>query len=138
MRHLRQASEALGKVGFEREWEAAATVDFDDAVRVGLEEAARLIGQDSQSGPHPVPDNVIGAVPAADDAQLIAAGLTRREAEVFHLLAAGCSNKEIAGQLVLSLRTVENHLTHVYAKLGVRTRVEAVLLATRTINRPGR
>ena len=40
------------------------------------------------------------------------------------LVAAGRSNKEVAGALYLSTRTVEGHLSRVYAKLGVRSRVE--------------
>ena len=50
--------------------------------------------------------------------------LTRREGEVVTLAARGLSNAEIAGHLVLSVRTVESHLLHAFAKLGVRTREE--------------
>jgi DNA-binding NarL/FixJ family response regulator len=57
--------------------------------------------------------------------------LTPREAQVLHLLAKGQSNQQIARHLALSVRTVEAHLTHIYAKLGVGSRTEAVLLAQR-------
>lgn len=50
--------------------------------------------------------------------------LTRREQEVAGLAALGHSNREIADQLVVSVRTVENHLQRVYAKLGVSSRDE--------------
>jgi ATP/maltotriose-dependent transcriptional regulator MalT len=50
--------------------------------------------------------------------------LTAREREIAELVAAGRTNREIAGQLVLSTRTVEAHLRSIYAKLGVRSRVE--------------
>jgi DNA-binding NarL/FixJ family response regulator len=50
--------------------------------------------------------------------------LTAREREISELVAAGRSNREIAAQLVLSTRTIEAHLRTVYAKLGVRTRLE--------------
>ena len=59
------------------------------------------------------------------------AGLTRREAEVLGLLAAGHSNKEIAAELFLSERTVERHITTVYRKIGTRRRTEAMAFALR-------
>src|SRR5829696_4833952 len=59
------------------------------------------------------------------------AELTRREAEVLGLLAAGHSNKEIAAQLFLSERTVERHITTVYRKIGTRRRTEAMAFALR-------
>ena len=59
------------------------------------------------------------------------AGLTRREAEVLGLLAAGHSNKEIAAQLFLSERTVERHITTVYRKIGTHRRTEAMAFALR-------
>jgi len=50
--------------------------------------------------------------------------LTAREREIAELVAAGRTNREAAAQLVLSERTIEAHLRNVYAKLGVRSRVE--------------
>jgi DNA-binding CsgD family transcriptional regulator len=50
--------------------------------------------------------------------------LTAREQEIADLVAAGRTNREIAEQLVLSTRTIEAHLRNIYAKLGVRSRVE--------------
>jgi DNA-binding NarL/FixJ family response regulator len=55
--------------------------------------------------------------------------LTRRETEVLELLARGRSNKQIAGELELGLRTVEGHVSNVLAKLGVQSRTEAVAYA---------
>jgi DNA-binding NarL/FixJ family response regulator len=55
--------------------------------------------------------------------------LSPRELEVLRLLAGGCSNKDIAATLGISLRTVEGHLGNVFAKLGVGSRTEAVLYA---------
>jgi DNA-binding NarL/FixJ family response regulator len=57
------------------------------------------------------------------------AGLSPRELEVLRLLAVGRSNREIAEALFLSARTVERHLTHLYTKLGVRGRAEAIVFA---------
>lgn len=55
--------------------------------------------------------------------------LTEREREVLVLLGDGLSNKAIAARLYLSVRTVEGHLAKLYTRLGVHSRIEAVLIA---------
>jgi DNA-binding NarL/FixJ family response regulator len=57
--------------------------------------------------------------------------LTPREAEVLRLIAAGRSNQQIADQLVLSLRTVERHITNLYAKIGAHGKADATAYALR-------
>src|SRR5439155_4551130 len=57
------------------------------------------------------------------------AGLTSREVEVLRLLARGVSNKEIAARLVISPKTVGNHVEHIYAKIDASTRATASLFA---------
>lgn len=54
---------------------------------------------------------------------------TARELEVTTLLAQGLSNREIAGALFISEHTVRNHLGHVFSKLGVSSRTQAVVRA---------
>jgi DNA-binding CsgD family transcriptional regulator len=58
-------------------------------------------------------------------------GLTQREREVLELICAGHSNAEIAAQLVLSIRTVDHHVSAVLAKLGAPTRGAAAAHAAR-------
>ena len=57
--------------------------------------------------------------------------LKNREVEVLKLVARGGSNKDIAQELSISVRTVQTHLANIFAKLGVDTRTEAVLHAIR-------
>jgi len=80
--------------------------------------------------------NVVAAVldaagqpPAARVRDLRPAGLSEREVEVLRLVAEGCSNSEIGRRLGISHRTAEHHVQHIYTKLGVSTRVAAVLFA---------
>ena len=56
-------------------------------------------------------------------------GLSERETEVLALIAAGRSNTEIVRELVVSAKTVRNHITHIFTKLGVTNRDEAVARA---------
>jgi DNA-binding NarL/FixJ family response regulator len=63
---------------------------------------------------------------AADPSPEPASGLTARELEVSRLAAEGYSNRDIAERLVVSVRTVENHLHRAFAKLGVTSRSELV------------
>ena len=57
------------------------------------------------------------------------AGLTAREVEVLRLLARGLSNKEIGKLLVISPKTVGNHVEHIYSKIDASTRAAASLFA---------
>ncbi|MBM3499694.1 MAG: response regulator transcription factor [Armatimonadetes bacterium] len=64
-------------------------------------------------------------------AKEVFAELTRRELEVLELLSRGMRNREIAGALYLSEKTVKNHISSVLAKLHVNDRTEAALLAAK-------
>jgi len=59
------------------------------------------------------------------------AGLTQREVEVLRLLARGLSNREVAERLVISPKTVANHVEHIYGKIGCSNRAAAGLFAMR-------
>lgn len=57
--------------------------------------------------------------------------LTRRESEVLKLLAVGMYNKEVAERLDISERTVKNHVSNIFKKLGVTDRTQAAVFAIR-------
>jgi two-component system, NarL family, response regulator LiaR len=57
--------------------------------------------------------------------------LTEREVEVLHLLARGSSNKEIMQTLQITEATTKAHIRHIFSKLGVQSRTQAVLVAMR-------
>ncbi|MFN0090822.1 MAG: ATP-binding protein [Acidimicrobiales bacterium] len=119
----RRAEEVLAD--FADEWAAAEVRTFADATAVGHHGVAALGAGHVGAAPGP-------AAPAGSLASLppvAAARLTSREAAVLAQLIAGRSNREIGAALHLSVRTVENHLHRIYAKLGVASRVEAVVLA---------
>lgn len=80
------------------------------AVAPALFEALR--GEPDAAGPGP--------------SQVADHGLTEREAEVLNLMARGLSNTEIAGSLVLSGKTVKNHINRAFSKLGVTSRAAAI------------
>jgi DNA-binding NarL/FixJ family response regulator len=56
-------------------------------------------------------------------------GLTRRELQVLRLVAAGLTNRAIAAELVISQRTVDRHVSNIFAKLGVTSRAAATARA---------
>jgi DNA-binding CsgD family transcriptional regulator len=64
--------------------------------------------------------------------------LTAREEDILHLLAEGLSNRDIATTLKLSEHTIKNHLFHVFDKLGVSSRMEAVVYSFNHVEVPKR
>ena len=66
-----------------------------------------------------------GKAPAFPD------GLTNREAELLGLISLGKSNQEIASELVVTVRTVERHITNIYRKINARNKADATAYAFR-------
>jgi len=72
---------------------------------------------------------VIGKMKGAPGPQASGAALTNRESEIMNLLSKGLSNEEVSRKLYVTVGTVRNHLSNIYRKLGVASRVQAVLKA---------
>jgi DNA-binding CsgD family transcriptional regulator len=113
-RQVADIRKRLGRQAFAMEWAAGRAIGPDEAARVAL----RVGGADafdhldkSASGRHSV--------------------LTRRELEVAALVARGLTNRQVAEQLMVATRTIETHLEHIFAKLGVQTRAEVAAWAAR-------
>ncbi|MEQ1847827.1 MAG: response regulator transcription factor, partial [Nitrospira sp.] len=92
----------------------------------------RAAAHGEQAASPVMPDHVARAVPGAvkhpyAEHGILIASLTDREQEILVCAAAGRSNKEIADQLYVSVETVKTHLHHIYQKLSVGGRVEAIL-----------
>jgi DNA-binding NarL/FixJ family response regulator len=76
----------------------------------------------------------VGKQPASSGERIStidSANLTPRELEVLGLLADGLDNQSIAHHLILTTRTIQNHVSNIYGKLGVSNRTEAALFAIR-------
>ncbi len=98
------------------------------------EDAARLLTHEAKRGrlDREAADCVLAAAGQRSAGRLrgeLPAALTEREAEVLCLLARGLSNKQIAADLVISPRTVQHHIEHIYDKTGIRTRSAAAVFA---------
>ena len=69
------------------------------------------------------------AAPRPRGAEAVFPQLTAREHEVLDLIAAGRNNADLAAVLVLSPKTVRNHVSNIFAKLQVADRAQAIVLA---------
>ena len=89
----------------------------------------------TELGMHPLVEKVVGLKEEADRHVVHSAspefpgGLTAREVEVLRLVASGNSNSEIANELVLSIRTVERHVSNIYGKTGSGGKANATAFA---------
>ncbi len=107
-----------------------------DVTPAKLLEAIRIVaGGDALLAPsvtRRLLERFAATLPAGDQSSDVLAQLTARETEVLRLLAGGLSNAEIASELVVSEATVKTHISSLLRKLGLRDRVQAVILAYET------
>jgi HD-GYP domain-containing protein (c-di-GMP phosphodiesterase class II) len=112
----------------------AMTQDRPHRAALSVEQAAQELRADARAGK--LDADCVAAVlqtaghaPRGRQSSLRPAGLTEREIEVLRLVAVGHSNPEIARILVISPRTAEHHVQHIYAKLDVSSRPAVALFA---------
>lgn len=121
-RHLRAARSLFDDAGADA-WRAAVDVRL---ARLGEQ-------REATPGPSIAPIPAVGAAdPLAACRAAWEAVLTDRELEVAMLIVAGAANRQVGEILGVSVRTVEVHASRIFAKLGVRSRVELTVLAHRT------
>ena len=103
---------------------ACAEMGDDDTASLELEAAREVFAQLGAAPDLARVDSLTGRA-----ASRRPHGLTARELQVLRLVAAGETNKAIAAELVLSQRTVDRHVSNIFAKLGVSSRVAATAYA---------
>jgi predicted ATPase/DNA-binding NarL/FixJ family response regulator len=108
MRTTAEAQGALTVEQFSAAWAQGQAMSLEDATSYALHKIETLPTAPAQP-----------ATPSRLPAELETAGLTPRELEILRLIAAGKSNQQISEQLVLSVRTVERHISNIYKKIGV-------------------
>jgi DNA-binding CsgD family transcriptional regulator len=121
-----RARAKLGEQAFAAAWAEGRAMSMDQAIAHALEsvaEPAEGFTSATSSDPTPRPE------PRASQAEPALQQLTRRELEVLRLVAEGLTTPQVAERLVLSVRTVENHLRSIYGKLNVSTRAAATRIA---------
>jgi predicted ATPase/DNA-binding CsgD family transcriptional regulator len=124
----RAALDALGMDRYARLRDAGATQPLKDAIAL----ATRPLGEPDQ----PLPAAGGQEAPSARRGQHAAQGqprqphagpLTGREVQIAALVASGMSNREVAEHMVISKRTVDAHVDHIFSKLGISSRVQLTI-----------
>ena len=131
LRHLREASRVWRYLDMPYEEGRARTLMARSCQMLGDEETA-VLEAEAAAGIF----RRLGAEPDLRDARRIIGkepeethGLTSRELQVLRLVAGGLTNKDIADQLVVAVRTVESHVSNLFTKLGVTNRAAATAYA---------
>ena len=117
-------------VPYERQVDGVA---IPDAEFVTLDSANHVVLEDEPAWPHLQAElrRFLPALETAEDADPRAGfgDLTEREREVLELIAQGLGNDDIAQRLAISPKTVRNHITNIFGKLGATTRAQAIVRA---------
>jgi len=115
---------ALGTAAFDAAWEEGGALSLEQAVAEALAVAAPTVEVGAALVPtrHETSENA---------PSLVGLGLTPRERNVLRLMISGLSNQDIADALFVSVGTVKVHVTHILAKLGVKSRAAAADYAHR-------
>ena len=125
---LARASEIAKEAG------ALALHHFQNRDRLAIEtkrHVTDLVSEADRAVEVLIRDALIAAFPADwhSEAVGLVEPLSPRELEVLRLIAAGLSNKQITVELTVSLNTVKKHTSHIYEKLGVNGRTQAIVRA---------
>jgi predicted ATPase/DNA-binding CsgD family transcriptional regulator len=107
------ARNELGQERYEQLWQQGATTPLERVIEIATRDANVPSAGPSAAGDGTHPNTAIAV-----------SALTRREREIAGLVTDGMSNREIAERLVISKRTVDAHVEHIFAKLGVSSRVQ--------------
>ena len=111
----------------------AATISFSELFRFN-QVFAQSGGDDPQTILEQLSEELSTSAPPQEAApqatnQSLPEPLSERELEVLQLIDSGASNQEIANHLVIGMSTVKKHINHVFGKLGVDSRTQAIVRA---------
>jgi predicted ATPase/DNA-binding CsgD family transcriptional regulator len=131
---VRAARDALGVDRYTRLRDVASAQRLEDAIALATvsltdpdleffpaDGAVSPVTWPPQSGAHNEP---VSVAPPVQQGKLAADPLTSRETQIAALVASGLSNREIAERMVISKRTVDAHVDHIFSKLGISSRVQ--------------